>query len=289
MWFDKDIFKDVDEESDEDFEIQKIAESYKNKGAVVHGMNSATGMDSETKRKAGKKQGKARDVDSDDEENMEVVPDPGPKKKRVKLDPQGLAIATVMVQSEKSKRDLLDDGWNKYTFNDVGLPDWFLEDEKKHMKKHVPVPQELVDQYKSNLKEINVRPIKKVMEAKARKKKRTIKKMEKAKKKAEGILENAEMTDAEKANQIKQLYKKATVHKKKEVTYVVAKKFSTGKRVKRPSGVKGPIRVVDGRMKKDLRKMKAMTKGGKGAKGKKMNMGGKGKAGGKGKGRGGKR
>lgn len=41
------------------------------------------------------------------------------------------------------------------------------------------------------------------MEAKARKKKRVIKKMEKAKKKAENILENHEMTDVEKANQIK--------------------------------------------------------------------------------------
>lgn len=79
------------------------------------------------------------------------------------------------------------------------------------------------------------------------------------------------------------LYKKATGHKKKEVTYVVAKKFNTGKRMKRPAGVKGPIRVVDGRMKKDLRKMKSMSKG----KGKKGKSSGTGK--GKPKGRGGKR
>ncbi|ODN01931.1 pre-rRNA processing protein FTSJ3 [Orchesella cincta] len=293
MWFDKDIFKDVDEESDEDFEIQKLAASYHKKGAKVHGFDPPNGIpDEATTKKQSKKRKPMQMDDGDDSEDdeLEVVPDVVPKKKKSKLDAAGLALATVMVQTQRNKRDLLDDGWNRYAFNDDGLPDWFIEDEKKHMKKALPVPQELVDQYKSSLKEINVRPIKKVVEAKARKKKRAVKKMEKAKKKAESILENSEMTDAEKANQIKTLYKKATGHKKKEVTYVVAKKFTSAKRMKRPAGVKGPMRVVDPRMKKDMRKMKSMgknKKGGGGAKGKGAKSG-KGGGGGGGR-RGGKR
>lgn len=59
------------------------------------------------------------------------------------------------------------------------------------------------------------------------------------------------------------MYKRAE-GKKKDVTYVVAKRHTAAKRLRRPLGIKGPYKVVDKRMKKDKIKAKRLEKKEKG-------------------------
>ncbi|CAH0406467.1 unnamed protein product [Chilo suppressalis] len=286
LWFQKDCFKNIDEEDDEGVDLDKIAKSFKEKGKKV----SEEIEKSEQKQTQLGSKRKLTDIESSDDnssdsdydvedtvapgiqkvgaksekkDDFEVVSqdlDLKRLKKSLKMDAETLALGTMIATSKKFKRDLIDDGWNRYAFNDKNLPDWFVEDEKKHMKRPVAIPEKYTEEYEKRLQDINVRPIKKVIEAKARKKKRMIKKMERAKKKVESVMENADMSEREKAQQVRQLYKKAQSDGKKKVTYVVAKKHSTGKRIKRPSGVKGQYKVVDPRMKKDMRAQKAKEK-----------------------------
>ena len=119
------------------------------------------------------------------------------------------------------------------------------------MRKIPEVDPQAVEYYKNKQNDVNVKTIKKVVEAKARKKRRLAKKMDKAKKRAATVLENADLGSREKAKEIERLYKKASSTKKKEVSYVVARKAFANKRAKRPSGIKGPYKQVDPRMKKD--------------------------------------
>lgn len=270
LWFEKDVFADIDDEE----ELLELEMMSAGKADKVNGQkksekkvafSDATPMDtgeekSVTALGGESKKTKSKPRASSSQSDKKAAEPPKKKQKRVKLDPEGLAIGTLMVQSQKAKRDIIDDGYNRYTFNDEGLPKWFVEEENKHNRKQMPETAEMVAEYRAQMKAVNARPIRKVAEAKARKKLRAAKKLEKARKRAETITDKLDMTDAEKAQQIRALYKKVLGKKDDgKVTYLVAKK-ATGRKVRRPPGVKGRFKVVDPRMKKDLRKKKAEMK-----------------------------
>ncbi|KAL1059973.1 hypothetical protein V6Z11_1Z138200 [Gossypium hirsutum] len=148
----------------------------------------------------------------------------------------------------------------------------------RHRQPIKPVTKEEIAAMRAQFKEINARPAKKVAEAKARKKRIAMKKLEKVRQKANSISDQADISERSKRKQIEQLYKKATP-KKPQREYVVAKK---GVQVR---AGKGKV-LVDRRMKKDAR-ARATGKSGKGSskKGKNGKVDKKGKGSGKASGR----
>lgn len=230
LWFEKDNLKDVEDDLDEDNDLDKLATQYTQKGVTVLGEqkpeagNGELFLGKKAKRRArhGKKEeaeSSDSDYDSADEAELGMATSKRvggndgydvvfSKEKKIKLNEEELALGALMVQSGKSRRDLYEAAWNRYAFNDEGLPDWFAKDEMEHMRKETPVTPELAAEYRRKVQELNVRPIKKVMEAKARKKRHALKRFEKAKKKAEAVLENADATAQEKVRQIKKCVQK---------------------------------------------------------------------------------
>jgi len=82
-----------------------------------------------------------------------------------------LAMGELLLKPS-GKQYLLDKSINKHSYDDnkVDLPRWFVEDEDKHNKPNIPVTKDMIMEYKRQLKSINARSSKKVIEAKARKK-----------------------------------------------------------------------------------------------------------------------
>ncbi|XP_010222298.1 PREDICTED: pre-rRNA processing protein FTSJ3 [Tinamus guttatus] len=290
LWFGKDAFAGIEDDADEDLELrqsQMLAErqhesrsdKVKGKGQKKVPLEGAA-TKTETAVDARADTGEAQDEESSDDDSssdderpptavgkkrarnesdgFEVVPIEDPVKRARVLDAEGLALGSVIATSKKAKRDLIDNSFNRYSFNeDEGeLPEWFTEEEKQHRRKQIPIDRQTVEEYRQRWRQINARPIKKVAEAKARKKRRMLKKMEQMKKKAEAVVSTVDISEREKVAQLRRIYKKAGLGKeKRQVTYLVAKK-GVGRRVRRPPGVKGQFKVVDSRLKKDVRAQK---------------------------------
>ncbi|KAG5652171.1 hypothetical protein H0H81_006011 [Sphagnurus paluster] len=180
--------------------------------------------------------------------------------------PEAVTIAQQLVNRETTKTKLINDGFNRYSLNSKdGLPSWFLDDEAKFYKPNLPITKEAVRALREKQRALDARPIKKIAEAKARKKFKAHQRLEKALKKAEGVNATADMSEREKAQQIEKLMRKGTSSgqkAKKDIKLVVAKGAHKGIKG-RPKGVKGRYTMVDSRMKKELRAKKRVAKANK--------------------------
>ena len=180
------------------------------------------------------------------------------------LTAEAVTLATALVNRQTTADKLIDDGFNRLsTFNKDDLPSWFLDDESKHYKANIPITKEAINALRDRQRALDARPIKKVAEAKARKKMRTAQRLEKAKKKADGVMETEDLNDREKAKQVGKMIGRAHGKDKlKEKKVVVAKGANRGIKG-RPKGVKGKYKIVDARMRKEVRALKRVKKANK--------------------------
>ncbi|KYR03119.1 rRNA methyltransferase [Tieghemostelium lacteum] len=286
LWFDQDLFGSVqnDEENDDDEdnqEDQKVIQPKKklklqNQSTTTTTTTTTSSKKNNKKEKSnGKYQTPPTSMDLDNEEdekdennydnilngnNFEEVPlekdiemesdDSEDEDDKIKT----LALGQFLLR-KKTREEMYDNTFNRYSFADQELPLWFTDDENRHNKPQTPLTKEMVNEIRQRIKEIDSRPIKKIAEAKARKKYRATKKMEKIRDKANSVVDNPEMSNREKARAIEKMYKgqDKTKTKNKKIV-VIAKKSKTA------GGGSGKYKMVDKRQKKELRSQKAKDK-----------------------------
>jgi AdoMet-dependent rRNA methyltransferase SPB1 len=281
MFFDQDIFQNlgIDDAQDEndsaieldDEELKEEAIPFSKSRTIPKAKDSAS---KSTQTSSKKKTARTQDGSSD-EESWEDEPRPKPTETERPEDPlklngqldidiitaEAMTLAHSLATGTKKAGDLVDDGFNKYAFRDLdGLPEWFLDDEQEHSKPNRPVTAAAAAAIKEKLRALNARPIKKVREAKGRKKMRAATKLEKLRKKSALLADDEGVSEKDKATSIAKLMARAAKKKPKEkVRLVVAKGTNRGVSG-RPRGVKGKYKIVDARLKKDVRAEKRLKK-----------------------------
>lgn len=250
-WYSQDIFaeslqerdlgnNDTDDEMDDSQEEKHSVPEKSGENMLHHAKKSYLPQSQDLKVENDFEIVSAPATDSSDDSSSEESDDEDLDRKA-----EILAIAKKGL-SKKQWQQIEADGYNKYTFDDEGLPAFFVDYEKQHRRPNIPVTKEEIAAMRAQFKEINARPAKKVVQAKARKKRVAMRKLEKVRKKANVISDQTDINERSKTKLIGQLYKKA-MPKKPKKEYVLAKK---GVQVKAPG--KGKV-LVDRRMKKDMR------------------------------------
>lgn len=258
-WFSQEVFDDFkagssdDDESSQSDDINET--KFRNQGTVqqlIPATDASSASDSE-------EPGQGLDFFHQDEmisKDFEVVPmsedeSDSAAEEFDRLDENAkaevLALAKKFIH-KKSKRELIESAYNRYAFHDTDLPKWFIEDENKYMRPAPVITGAEFNEAKQQLQTIDARPIKKIAEAKARKRKRLQAKLTQARQKAETIANQQDVPAKAKMREIEKIYKQAKFGSNKK------KKPSRSDQYKR----KGP--ALDARLRSDRRGLKAAEK-----------------------------
>lgn len=272
MFFDQDIFQDLeipedDPDRDSGIEIQDSSDDKRSKESDPV----------PAERKAKTITMAAEDSSSEEDDASTAAPhaqpraeDPVNAKGQLDIDlitAEAMTLAQSLASGQVKSSDMVDDSFNKHAFlgdpaNSYGLPEWFLDDEKSHSKPHMPTTKAAAQAIREKLRALNARPIKKVREAKGRKKMRAAARLEKLKKKSALLLEDEGISEKDKATSLARMMARAakkSKSKKQSVKVVVARGGNRGISG-RPRGVKGKYKIVDPRLKKDARAEKRLKK-----------------------------
>ena len=277
LWFDQGVFKgmddlaalDADEEEEEDDEEDEASEEEEDDDEDAMDVDSDG---SEAVYANGRSAGPPGE-DEDEDDGFEVVPaapsdsenewdvddedQDEVKRKRIAdkglLTAEAVTMATRLVNRQTTLSQMVDEGFNRQSgYHKDGLPTWFLDDENKHYKANIPVTKEAMAALKERQRALDARPIKKVAEAKARKKMKAHARLEKAKKKADGVMDSEDLSMKEKARAVaKTMGRGKAGIKQQEKKVVVARGVNRGVKG-RPKGVKGRYKIVDPRMRKEV-------------------------------------
>lgn len=286
MFFDQDIFQDLDlpdadeEDRDRDSAIElddSPDDAAKQKQTTEQPLSKAQVKQQQKNSKKQPSQSPEPDSSSEDENdiqpqnsrsNISRPEDPLTKTGHLDIDlitTEAMTLAQSLASGQKKSADLIDDSFNKNTYighDHSHLPQWFLDDESSHSKPHVPTTKAAAQAIRDKLRALNARPIKKVREAQGRKKMRAAARLEKLKKKSALLVEDEGMSEADKAKTLARMMARAAKKskpKKQAVKVVVAKGGNRGISG-RPKGVKGKYKIVDPRLKKDVRAEKRLKK-----------------------------
>jgi AdoMet-dependent rRNA methyltransferase SPB1 len=268
LFFDQDLFAELEDEQENENDRSKTVSPESDSAPRKEFAKPPTKTASKPKKikesafeeVPRSKHNDASDTDDDEE-------DDNPRAKgRPSIDivtAEAMTLAQQIASREKSTHDIIDDGFNKLAFYDRdGAPDWFLDDEGAHNKPNLPTTKAAAEALREKMRAANARPIKKILEAKGRKKQRALRTLSKINQKANVINETEDMTERQKAQSITRLLNRASKSKPKaKVSVVVANAKNRGGG--RPSGVKGKYKMVDSRMKKENRALKRIAKASK--------------------------